>query len=190
MRFIIGAVLLKATFIYAVILTGGGAFNSLACVIDGATLTFALLINFSVLVGTGQVKLFVRATNALLSKKYVLSTDDRLKAVEVFALMIKVTIYGGVLSAFIGLIMILGNLDDLNYLGPMLSVMMISVLYAAFINLIFFLPGKYLLENRKNPDEKPVINEKAVVGKLLELCYKQGISPEEILEANEITFKN
>jgi hypothetical protein len=63
------------------------------------------------------------------------------------------------------------------------------VLYAAFLHIVLIYPSVYILKNRKTPEEKPVvISEKQVVSKLLELCYKQGISPEELLNAEEINF--
>jgi hypothetical protein len=50
-------------------------------------------------------------------------------------------------------------------------------------------PAIYLLEIRRNAEEKIVISEKQIIDKMLEMCYRQGITPEEILNAGEISFK-
>ena len=56
------------------------------------------------------------------------------------------------------------------------------------VNLVFTYPAIHIIESRYNQEEKRVISEKQVMDKLLELCYKKGVSPEEIMDANEIKF--
>jgi len=86
--------------------------------------------------------------------------------------------------------MMLAHLEDPGQLGPNLSLSLLSILYGVVINLALIYPAIHILENR--PDPQPasiVISERQVIDKLLELCYKQGIPPEEILDAKEISFK-
>jgi len=139
---------------------------------------------------SGDFKIHIKATNALLSKKYVISAADKEKAIALYTLMSKVTIGTTIMLIAIGLVMMFGRLEDPNMLGPMVAVSLISLIYGAFINLMI-LPAIYILKNRPNLEPVSVlISEKQVIDKLLELCYKQGISPEEILDAKEIAFRN
>ena len=65
----------------------------------------------------------------------------------------------------------------------------VAIFYGLLINVVFINPAIDILESRYNADVKFVISEKQVMDKLLELCYKQGVSPEEIIEASEISFQ-
>jgi flagellar motor component MotA len=127
--------------------------------------------------------------NALLSKKYVISAHTQQKAIRLFKLMGKSVLYAIVINITIMVCITLLMLDDPSVLGSVFSVILLSVVYGGLFNLMLIYPAIYLLEARRNAEEKTVISEKQVINKLLELCYRQGISPEEILKAGEISFK-
>jgi len=182
--FFTGLVLLISAFAW-----GGWGFWVIAFFLDMPTLISILFVNFAVILVTGQFKILIRGKNAILSKKYVISHEDKEKAIGLFRLLSKVTTGAAIMFTLISLNLMLGQLDDISTIGPMISIAMLSIIYGVVLNVIFFLPAIYILEHRQNPDEKIVISEKLVVNKLLELCYKQGISPEEILEADEIHFR-
>ena len=82
------------------------------------------------------------------------------------------------------------QLDDPRHIGSMLATSLLSVVYGLIINLVFIYPAIYILKHRENIEPVKVISEKLIVDKLLELCHKKGISPEEILEADDISFGN
>ena len=147
-----------------------------------------IIVIAAVLYMTGEFKTFIKGINALLFKKYHISYADRNRAVKLFKLLIKVTVYICIANIAMGVVFILGTLEDPAALGPMVSVLLLTFFYAALLNLIFLLPAIHLLEKRKPADTVVVISEKEVINKLLEMCFKQGITPEEILEADEIKF--
>ena len=187
MRSIVGSVVFVAGVFFMV-----GIMGSPVWLIDMPSLMSLILANATVMIVTGGFKVYVQAINAVLSKNYVISHGDREKAISLMQLLSKVTMGAGVLFSLLAIMIMLGQLDGLDMIGPMLSISLLTLIYAFIFKIIFFLPMIYVLKHRKNPgdkNEKAVISEKAVVNKLMELCYKQGVSPEEILEAEEIFFK-
>jgi flagellar motor component MotA len=142
------------------------------------------------LLATGNVKTFVSAVNALFSKKYRLTAAVRHEAVEVFKLLAVNIFIGMGLFVMIGLVILLSNLGDPGLYGARVAVAYLSLFYGLLLNMVFIYPAIYLLKNRRNTEEKILISDKEVVNKLLELCYKQGVSPETILEAEEIYFRS
>jgi hypothetical protein len=163
----------------------------MALFIDAPTL-FAFLITMAgVIVVTREFKTSIRTANALFSKKYKISAEDKERGIRLLGLMKKTLICATVFFMIGTLIIMLAGFDDLAHIGPMISILLLTPLYAAIIILIFINPAIYILKTRQNAEEKPAaINERQVVNKMLELCYKQGISPEDIINANEISFKN
>lgn len=159
--------------------------------IDGPT-TFCFIVVFAaVIISTGGFRTFITAINALSSKKYSISAADKEKAIRLFKLLGKSVVYASILFTLMGLMLILVQLDDIDpaALGPSIAVAILAVFQGAFINLALIFPAINILETRYNTEEKTVISEKQVIDKLLELCYKQGISPEEVLSADEMYFK-
>jgi flagellar motor component MotA len=159
----------------------------------------AILINFptifilvwaagGVTLATGNIRTYITAVNALISKKYFISAADKEKAIRYLKLMARTMIYTSVLITLLSLLMLLLTLNDPFTLGPKAAVALTSLFYGILVNLIFVYPAIYVLESRYNHEEKRVISEKQVMDKLLELCYKQGITPEEIMDAGEIHF--
>jgi len=191
MRSIIGSVVFVVGVFFTVGIYGGH-FQSILWLVDLPSLMGLVLANATVMVITGGFKVYVQAINAVLSKNYVISHGDKEKAISLMQLLSNVTMGAGVLFSLLAIMIMLGQLDDLLMIGPMLSISLLTLIYAVMFKVIFFLPVIYVLKHRKNPgdkNEKAVISEKAVVNKLMEMCYKQGVSPEEILEAEEIFFK-
>jgi len=191
MRSIAGSVAFFVGTIFMVVIMGGH-FGSMLWFVDLPSLMSLVMANATVMIVTGGFKVYVQAMNAVLSKNYVISHGDREKAISLMQLLSKVTMGAGGLFSLLAVIIMLTQLDDLLMVGPMLSIALLTLIYAIVFQVIFFWPVIYILKHRRNPGEvgeKIVISEKLVVNKLMELCYKQGISPEEILEAEEISFK-
>ncbi|MCL2254403.1 MAG: MotA/TolQ/ExbB proton channel family protein [Lachnospiraceae bacterium] len=135
----------------------------------------------------GGNKTFIIGVNALLSKKYHISSADKEKVIRLFKLQKTVAIYMSILSFLIGIISVLANASDIYLLGPMIAMALLAVIYGTLFT-TFFHAAVSMLENRYNSEEKAVISEKQVIDKMLELCFKQGVSPEEIISADEINF--
>jgi magnesium-transporting ATPase (P-type) len=190
MRFVIGVLLMIAGFIMmgSIMMNFTGIWW-LWKFFDLPIILWMKLAMAAVIVATGEFRTFIGGINALLSKKYVLSAEMQNRAIRLFKLFGKIAICVAVVDMLLGMSLILTYLDDPGALGPMLSVSLISPLYAAFFNLAIVIPITHILHYRRNPEDKLVISEKQVIDKMLELCYRQGITPEEIMNAQEISFK-
>jgi flagellar motor component MotA len=188
MRYLLGVLFMLTGFTALIRVLGEG--RVITMFIDPFTLLTFIISVGAVIFMSGEFKTAIRGVNALLSRKYEISDAERERAVQLFGLLTKVIWITALVSFLIGLVLMLGQLDDPAALGPMLSVMLISFYYGAFINLVFIYPAIYMLRHRTPVNPTPaVISEKQVIDKLLQLCYKQGISPEEILQADEIELK-
>jgi len=189
MKKAVGFLLVVGGFIFITLITVDWHGDMFVVIIDAPALLWKGFAISGVLLMTGEGKTFIAAVNAVLSRKYVLPEVMRIRAIRLFKMMIKVVWGSAVVAIMMTVMLILVQLENPAALGPMLSVSLSSALYAALINLVFFHPAIIILENRRNEAEKIVISEKQVIDKLLELCYRQGITPEEIMNAEEIGFK-
>ena len=153
---------------------------------DAATFIMFLITISAVIISQRDFKPFVASINALISKKYHISAADKEKGIRLFKLIHKTVYATACLCVVGGSLNMLTNLDDLAYLGPNVAVILLALLYGIIINMVFVNPAINILETRYNTEEKTVISEKQVIDKLLEMCYKQGISPEDIIGAKEI----
>lgn len=156
---------------------------------DLPTTFFFITTITAVIVATGNFKTFIAAINALLSKKYNISAADKEKSIRLFKLLGKSVVSAAVLLTVVGLTLMLMDLSDPAYLGPRISIALCAISQGVCINLILIYPAINVLQARYIAEEKRVISEKQVIDKLLELCYRQGITPEEILDAREISFR-
>ncbi|MCL2703819.1 MAG: MotA/TolQ/ExbB proton channel family protein [Defluviitaleaceae bacterium] len=155
---------------------------------DSVTLVVFILAIVGAITAAGGFKTFVSAVNALLSRKYHISASDKEKSIRLFKLIKQTVFYTSLIITMVGIINMLANLNDPSMLGANVAVCIVSIYYGLIINMVFIHPAINLLETRYNTEEKTVISEKQVIDKLLELCYKQGISPEEILNASEMNL--
>ena len=190
MRFVIGILVFLAATCLAVVVLGGNIMDFLNLPI--AFMFLSAIV--AVLVMKGGFKTLIVAINALLSKKYSISAADQEKAIRLFKLLAKTVRYASVLFTMICLINILMNVDYPNpgymyVLGVNIAATFVFIIYALIINMVFIHPAIDILETRHNAELRTMISEKQVIDKLLELSYKQGVTPEEIMEAGEISFK-
>ncbi|MDR1664784.1 MAG: MotA/TolQ/ExbB proton channel family protein [Clostridiales bacterium] len=183
-----GILILLAAVLFSWFAFSEGHLGQMAELIDLPSYVPMLLTTVAVINFSGGFKLFIKAINALISKKYYISVADREKSIRLFKLLGKSIAGMGVLNTVLGAIFTLFNLSDLSQTGPLIGVALISLLYALFANLAFIGPAIHLLESRYNTEAEKVISDRQIIDKLLELCYRQGVTPEEILEADEIHF--
>ncbi|MCL2197853.1 MAG: hypothetical protein FWB80_02915, partial [Defluviitaleaceae bacterium] len=142
MRYVLGIfILFPAALSLMLIVYGNGNLGILTWFLDvGSLLQFILAIGAVILI-TGEFKTFSAALNVLFSKKYKISAENKEKAIRLFEMLPKVVNYCAVFYTMAGLILMLGDLDDINWLGPMLAIMLITPMYAAAINLVVILPA-------------------------------------------------
>jgi len=194
MRYALGVLLIPVSFaaVFAglILVFSDWHTHSILYFFDMPTLVPFIFVISTIIFMSGEFKVKVRAANALFSKNYVISARDKEKAIRLFKLLARAVIYVTVITTMISLSLMLMRLEDPSTIGPYLSLSMLSIIYGALINLALIYPAIHILENRPDPEPiSVVISEKQVIDKLLELCYKQGVPPEEILEAKEISFK-
>jgi len=189
MRYVIGILVFLVAVFLPIIVLGG----QVADFINLPVTFFLLFVIVAIIIMKGGFKTLIAAINALLSKKYNISAAEKDKAIRLLRLIAKSVIYASILFTMICFVNILMGLDfqhegAINALGINIAATLIFIFQALFINLAFINPAIDILETRHNAEVKTMISEKQVMDKLLELCYKQGVSPEEILEAGEISF--
>ena len=190
MRYVIGILVFLVAVFLPIIVLGGQVVDF----INLPVTVFLLFVIVAIVIMKGGFKTLIAAINALLSKKYNISAAEKEKAIRLLRLIAKSVIYASILFTMICLVNILMNLDfqhesAINALGINIAATLIFIFQALFINMVFINPAIDILESRHNAEVKTMISEKQVMDKLLELCYKQGISPEEILDAGEISFR-
>ena len=190
MKSVLGGLLILFNFAFLVITFGDWRGWAIAYVLDVPSLMPFIWVMAAIIIMTGDYKVYVKSVNAILSKKYTISNADKERAVQLYRLLSKAVLYTAFITFIIGLIMLLGQFEDISTLGPMITLSVIPPLYGAIINMVFIHPAIYILKNRENSEPAAVISEKLVVQKLLDLCYRKGISPEEIMEAEDISFGN
>ena len=201
MRYVLGILVFLGFLYLSIVLAAGFDVGMAFIMFDLLTAVFMKAAVAAVIIATGGLKTFIMAINAVLSKSYFISAADKEKAIRLFKLISKTIIYATVIFTTLGLIMTFFNASMVSWQGEEtslglstalianLAISFLTIFYGAVANLIFVHPVIYILESRENLEDKIVISEKQVIDKMLELCYKQGISPEEIVNASEITFR-
>lgn len=188
--FIIGALIFIVGVVYTAAICLNFDFQQIMWIlIDMPTVVIFIILITSVIIATGNFKTLVKSINALISKKYKMSAADKERGVRLFKLLSKTVIYTMSLTTIIAFMTILLSLTDPAQLGPKVAVALYSLAFGLGLNLIIINPAIDILQTKYNNEEKTVISERQIIDKLLELCYRQGVSPEEILDANEIHFR-
>ena len=192
--FILGMVIFLIGITFAILICV--SFSSMMGIfsfIDIPSAITYIIVMLSVIIATGSFKVFTSAINAVLSKSYHISAAGKERAIKLFKLLEKTSIYSSIVISLIGIIFMGLNIDiqtQAYQILPSFTIGILPMFYGISVNIILIQPAIYILESRYNAEEKKVISEKEITDKLFELCYKQGITPEEILESKEIHFKN
>lgn len=189
--FVLGVLIFTAGLLFLALIETNHNFAMIMNIFLDWPTTFSFIVVIAaVIIATDGLKTFITAINAILSKECSILASDKEKAIRLFRLLGKSVNYASILLVVLGIRLMLISLSDPYSLGPRAATALASLFQGLFINLIFINPAINILQTRYNTEEKTVVSEKQVIDKLLELCNKQGISPEEILNANEIHFKN
>lgn len=139
-------VLIIAVFLF-LILTGFGV-SSILWFVDVPSLLIILFVLVPGLFIMGEWQDFVRSFSVGIRKFSLLELKNIIGAVDAAQ---KLTIYGALFAIIISGILVMGQLDDLNRIGPNLAVCFMSGLYAVVIE-FFLLPLKLNAERRMNEE--------------------------------------
>lgn len=132
----------------AVILIMGLSIGSVANVvylIDLPSLIILLIVIVPSLIQTGLLKDFNNSFRLTIGKKSKGTFKEIKRAIAAIQLVRKSGVYAAVFSVCISFILIMTQLSTPETLGPNLAVAILSILYAALINIIF-LPMEKQLE--------------------------------------------
>ena len=144
-------------FIFITLIGVGFSVEAFAQFIDPAGAFMFLIVIVAVIISQGEFKAFVKAMNALLSKKYHLLAEDREKSIRLFKLIGKSVLYATALIFLIGLSSVLIFISGTSGQLPLelaFAVLMNTCIYGLFINMAFINPAINILEVRRNMDEK------------------------------------
>ena len=133
--------------VFAVINAGFHSYGMML-LIDLPSVAGLLFINCAVIVATGTSRLFVDAIKHVVTGRGVLKNEDKEKATALFATLSRVTMLAALMFTVMSIMMLLVNLDDMNAIGPMLMIALLSLFYGAVINIIVHLPIIYILKHR------------------------------------------
>ncbi|MDR2770618.1 MAG: hypothetical protein LBB57_01110 [Clostridiales Family XIII bacterium] len=155
------------------------------------TVLFAVV---SALLATSNFRLFTRGLNAAISRKYYLPEEECEKAADLFRLLSKVSIAAALFTFFTGLIAMLGHMEDAEAFGHALAAALVAPLVGVAVLTALFEPAAFILRHRARAEAaagKAAVKTypKALGDKLLELCYQNGLSAEDIEKATDIELR-
>ncbi|MCL2350267.1 MAG: hypothetical protein FWC67_02185 [Defluviitaleaceae bacterium] len=149
MRFVLGFIIFAIGMAFMQLISGGMDIRVIGVLADAPTLIGIVAAILAVTVATGQMGIFLAAIKSLFTKNSNLSADDAAKAAELFKLLRKTTFAAGVLIALTALVLMLGNLQDINMLAANTALALLGIYYAVAINLIIFNPIIAILQRHQ-----------------------------------------
>jgi len=149
MRFLLGiAMFLVGMLVFHLINAHWHLTTAVAPFADAPTVMGFGIVISAVIVATGQANTFVSGIKAAFSKRHNLSEDERIRAIGMFKLLRKTVVYAAILFSSMTMVFILGNLQDWDTFAANTALAMLSVYYAALINIILINPVISILERR------------------------------------------
>ena len=142
---------MKITMIAGIIIVAGFLFFGILSV--GSLVLFidipSLLIVGGILIGgtfiSYGVAVPLKSLNEALFRGGVQSLDELKLYVNFFNMASHLSIAGGVVGTLIGLVSLLAHMDDPSFIGPSMSVALITVLYGVALSEFVLLPLKHAL---------------------------------------------
>ncbi len=123
----------------------GGGIRGIVNYIDFVSLIMMLVTVIPFLFSSGLSKDFINAFQLVFGKKKDATLLKLKRALLAVKTVIRLLIYGGVMIAFLSVIVLLHNMSDPAYLGPALAVTILSILYALVV-IMLLLPIRARLE--------------------------------------------
>lgn len=153
---------------FSAIFSGNGVgVRLLIMLLDIPSLIILLMVIIPALMQTGLLKDFNNGFRLTIGKKSKGSFKEIKRAIAAIQLVRKCAVYAAVFSVCISFVIIMTQLSDPAALGPNLAVAVLSVLYAALINIIF-LPMEKQLEVKLIEFAEEVTEVLEVEGKEIE----------------------
>ena len=137
-------------FYFFIIITTISLGSDLRYFIDLPSFIFILLSNIAVLITTNTIKDFSYGLKLLVMKNTEVDSDRIRESIELFTLLNKASLVISVVGVLIGLINMLGSLDDPSSLGPYLAVSFLVPLYSAIVNIVIIKPARFILIKIQN----------------------------------------
>jgi flagellar motor component MotA len=141
-----------ALAVFCLFITAGmGIFNGVFLVfIDLPSFQMVNLLSFlfvGILFGFNNLK---KAFSAPLKKNA--SKKDLLLSIDIFKFYEKILWITSSIGSFVGIILVLGNINDIESIGPNLAVALMTILYG-LINIALIMPFKMLAEKQLKSQE-------------------------------------
>ena len=115
--------------------------------VDVTSISFLVVLVVSILLSAGLLKDLNNAIRLILGKKKQAAMLELKRAKLAVDTTIKVSVYSSILVTMMELVVLLHNMADPSYLGPMISMSLLIVLYAMIIALLL-MPIRAKLEQR------------------------------------------
>jgi flagellar motor component MotA len=148
-RFVLLGQLILLILVFAILIFGSNFGISAALwFVDLPSLILIMLILIPGLIIMGEWKDFLKAFSVGIKKFRLLELKNIIDAVSAAQ---KLTVFGALFAIIISVIIILGQLNDLEALGANLAVCMMAGLYAVIIE-FFLLPLRLNAERRMNEE--------------------------------------
>ncbi|MCM1566257.1 MAG: hypothetical protein NC238_09975 [Dehalobacter sp.] len=139
-----------AIFFMAALIANFNLSIALQILFDWPTILFFIFIITAVIVSVNGLKTFLVAIKVLLLKKHSISAVENAKAVKLFHLIAKSTVYCSVLLCVIRVMLMLYDLDGLASLGQYIPLALRGILQGVCINLVLVYPAINVLQVRAN----------------------------------------
>ncbi len=149
--FILGVLFSSLAIFFMVALIANFNFGiAVQILFDLPTTFFFIFIITAVIVSTSGLKTFLTAIKVLLLKEQSISAAENRKAVKLFQLIAKSTVYCSVLLCVIRIMVMLYDLDGLDSLGQYIPLVLRGILQGVYINLVLVYPAINVLQARGN----------------------------------------
>lgn len=133
-----GIVLWLIIFIGCVVIAG----SSPLLLFDVPSFLIVTGFDLTALLVSGTFADFAHGMKQLFKKETVLTKDELLGAASAFGLMNVCSIYGGILGAVMGLVLMLASVMTPEQIGPFMAVALITIVYGLSLSIMIFLPGR------------------------------------------------
>ena len=148
-RFVLLGQLILLILVFAILIFGS-SFGLAAALwfVDLPSFILIIMILIPGLIIMREWKDFLKAFSVGIRKYRLLELKNIIEAVDAAQ---KLTVFGALLAIIVSAIMILGQINNLEVIGPNLAVCMISGLYAVIIE-FFLLPLRLNAERKMNEE--------------------------------------
>lgn len=125
-----------ALIVALVVMLSFSSSGILLYMIDLPSLIILIIITIPLLFASGLIKDFIKSFLVVHTKNKEISLIQLKKAFEAVSMAIQANFYAGGFIAIVSIIIVLKDLNSLEYLGPNLVVAILPLMYAFAINIV------------------------------------------------------